>query len=94
VGVVYGCLRFLVGWPVPSRTSKVENRIRKSLDHLILMAFRILIAFRTIKVNDQLSFEHVSLPGLNSQSPVPKAKKRGLDSRTVSWVGPRVLLYA
>lgn len=29
-------------------------------------------------VNDQLSFEHVSLPGLNSQSPVPKAKNVGL----------------
>jgi hypothetical protein len=88
VGVVCGCLRFLVGWHVPSRISKVENRSRKSLGLLIL------IAFRTIKVNDQLSFEHVPLPGLNSQSPVPKAKKRGLDSRTVSWVGPRVLLYA
>jgi hypothetical protein len=36
MGVICGCLRFLVGWNVPGRISKVENRSRKSLDHLIL----------------------------------------------------------
>ena len=81
---------FAIFGGVARAESKVESRKPDSKSPGLL----ILIAFRTIKVNDQLSFEHVPLPGLNSQSPVPKAKKRGLDSRTVSWVGPRVLLYA
>jgi hypothetical protein len=38
----FGCGRFLVGCVrATNQISKVENRIRKSLDHLILIAFRI-----------------------------------------------------
>jgi hypothetical protein len=53
---------FAIFGGVARAESKVESRKLDSKSPGLL----ILIAFRTIKVNDQLSFEHVPLPGLNS----------------------------